>query len=125
MSRTKVYDCHPAPRGTSHAYEVSYQAELDQSRPGVRVIVPGHISREEAIAQMRVVMSRVASTHRSDVEAAADRAKLASDAPCPACGSQLQLKKGKFGLFVGCTGYPTCRYTETFNEEDARGAESR
>lgn len=30
---------------------------------------------------------------------------------CPSCGGVLMLRKGKFGMFYGCSGYPTCRYT--------------
>ena len=30
---------------------------------------------------------------------------------CPRCGSILVLRNGKFGQFMGCTGYPDCRYT--------------
>lgn len=30
--------------------------------------------------------------------------------PCPRCERELQLKKGRFGLFVGCSGYPDCDY---------------
>ena len=31
---------------------------------------------------------------------------------CPRCGQPLALRKGRFGAFYGCTGYPVCRYTE-------------
>jgi DNA topoisomerase-1 len=31
---------------------------------------------------------------------------------CPSCADgQLSLKLGKFGSFIGCTNYPTCKYT--------------
>ncbi len=30
---------------------------------------------------------------------------------CPDCGSELQERSGKYGPFLGCTNYPTCRYT--------------
>jgi len=30
--------------------------------------------------------------------------------PCPQCGQELQLKKGRYGLFVGCSAYPECDY---------------
>lgn len=30
---------------------------------------------------------------------------------CPRCGATLKLRKGKFGEFWGCTGFPQCRYT--------------
>jgi DNA topoisomerase-1 len=28
---------------------------------------------------------------------------------CDLCGKQMQLKRGRFGPFLGCTGYPECR----------------
>lgn len=31
---------------------------------------------------------------------------------CPRCGNPLKLRKGKFGEFWGCTGYPDCKYTQ-------------
>ncbi len=30
---------------------------------------------------------------------------------CPDCGGILMLRKGKFGMFYGCSGYPACRFT--------------
>lgn len=30
---------------------------------------------------------------------------------CPKCGAELMRRKGKFGEFWGCSGYPNCRYT--------------
>ncbi len=30
---------------------------------------------------------------------------------CPECGSDLVIKLGRFGKFIGCSNYPTCRYT--------------
>ncbi len=30
---------------------------------------------------------------------------------CPDCGSPLAERKGKFGKFLGCTGFPECKYT--------------
>lgn len=31
---------------------------------------------------------------------------------CPRCGQFLSKRKGKFGYFLGCGGYPACKYTE-------------
>lgn len=33
------------------------------------------------------------------------------EALCPLCGSELVLRKGRFGMFYGCSGFPGCRYT--------------
>ncbi|MBA2313656.1 MAG: type I DNA topoisomerase, partial [Actinobacteria bacterium] len=30
--------------------------------------------------------------------------------PCPRCSSELVAKSGRFGPFVGCSNYPTCKY---------------
>ena len=30
---------------------------------------------------------------------------------CPECGRDLVIKRGRFGEFIACTGYPECRYT--------------
>jgi DNA topoisomerase I len=31
---------------------------------------------------------------------------------CPECGEDLIIKFGRYGKFVGCSNYPTCRHTE-------------
>jgi hypothetical protein len=36
---------------------------------------------------------------------------LAANDICPKCGGNLTVKKGKYGDFKGCSGYPKCRYT--------------
>lgn len=39
-----------------------------------------------------------------------NNAKIAAGI-CPRCGGQLVERNGKYGRFVGCSGYPKCRYT--------------
>jgi DNA topoisomerase-1 len=34
------------------------------------------------------------------------------DKKCPKCGGELLLRKSVYGRFIGCSGYPKCRYTE-------------
>jgi len=36
---------------------------------------------------------------------------------CPECGSKLSIWLGKRGRFVGCTGYPNCKYTRNLNTD--------
>ncbi|MGY3716963.1 NERD domain-containing protein [Sutcliffiella cohnii] len=31
---------------------------------------------------------------------------------CPKCGSQLVMRKGKYGTFYGCSSFPKCKYTK-------------
>lgn len=37
---------------------------------------------------------------------------------CPDCNSELIIRKGKYGLFIGCNNYPQCK--KTFNYKDFR-----
>lgn len=36
---------------------------------------------------------------------------LKDEYTCPKCGKRLVERKGKNGKFIGCTGFPNCRYT--------------
>jgi DNA topoisomerase I len=33
---------------------------------------------------------------------------------CPNCGKPLVVKTGRFGKFIACSGYPACKYTQSF-----------
>jgi len=47
----------------------------------------------------------------------AEKVKLADEPTgdnCPKCGKPLIIKTGRFGKFVACSGYPECRYTQSF-----------
>jgi len=37
---------------------------------------------------------------------------------CPECGSELVIRKGRFGEFISCSAFPKCKYSETLNKED-------
>ncbi|MGD8311785.1 MAG: type I DNA topoisomerase [Gammaproteobacteria bacterium] len=44
------------------------------------------------------------------------------DEKCPECGKPLQKNLGRGGFFIGCSGYPDCKYTRNV-DEDRRSAE--
>jgi DNA topoisomerase-1 len=39
------------------------------------------------------------------------------DRACPNCGNPLTIREGRFGKFIGCSDFPTCRYTEPWLEK--------
>jgi len=41
---------------------------------------------------------------------------------CPLCGSELLRRKGRFGEFIACSGYPKCKYTKQ-SEESSKEVE--
>ncbi len=72
---------------------------------------------------------------REDVRAALERALSvylfgregsAEKRPCPSCAEgALMLRLGRYGPFVGCSGYPDCRHSRPLAADPADGAESR
>ena len=47
---------------------------------------------------------------------------------CPDCGSNMILRKGKFGSFYGCNAFPNCRGTRTnrdYSPKDYENDDSR
>jgi len=43
-------------------------------------------------------------------------------AVCPQCGQPLVERKSKYGPFVGCSGYPKCRYIQKDVKGDTAGS---
>lgn len=43
---------------------------------------------------------------------------------CPECGSKLSIWLGKRGRFIGCTGYPDCKYTRSLDNDGESAVES-
>lgn len=37
---------------------------------------------------------------------------------CPECGSPLVIRRGRYGEFVACSGYPTCKYIKKETKEE-------
>ena len=49
-----------------------------------------------------------------EVTATAERMPVPSEEigeDCPECGKPLVIRRGRFGEFIACTGFPECRYT--------------
>jgi DNA topoisomerase-1 len=46
------------------------------------------------------------------------------DRPCPTCGADLIMKFGRFGKFIACSNYPTCKYTEKTDTEKKEDEEN-
>jgi len=46
------------------------------------------------------------------------RQEAPTDQPCPKCGKELTIKWSKKGEFIGCSGYPECKFTSDFTRGD-------
>ena len=48
---------------------------------------------------------------------AANEPEIVPDRKCPKCDSNLVIKRGRYGKFIGCSNFPECRYTEPWLEK--------
>ncbi|MGD8983417.1 MAG: type I DNA topoisomerase [Desulfobacteraceae bacterium] len=55
-----------------------------------------------------------------DLEMAKKKMKgeVMTDLPCPECQKPLAIKSGRNGLFLGCSGFPECKYTNNFSRDE-------
>ncbi len=96
----------------NEGYTAALEVQLDE-------IEEGRLDWRQAIANFDEKFTR-------DLEAAGERMPnvkrdgVPLDETCPECGSQLLMRFGRYGAFVACSNYPTCKYTRDL--EPAAGA---
>ncbi|MDR1875547.1 MAG: type I DNA topoisomerase [Synergistaceae bacterium] len=85
----------------------AFTAEMEQELDGI----------EEARRAWLDVVKAFWKDFSQTVELAKDAEKVPLPEPepigedCPECGKALVRKRGRFGEFIACSGYPECRYT--------------
>lgn len=52
-----------------------------------------------------------------DMQREDERYELIGQGICPQCGYDLKIKQGKYGEFFGCSNYPHCRFTFSYDED--------
>ena len=43
---------------------------------------------------------------------------------CPECGSELVLRKGRYGEFIACSNFPKCKYSRNIAKDNKKSAET-
>jgi DNA topoisomerase-1 len=51
------------------------------------------------------------------------REGIPTQSKCPECGEPLLVRSGRYGLFIGCSGYPECGYTQKIAADKIPSAE--
>jgi DNA topoisomerase-1 len=57
----------------------------------------------------------------AETQSAAPAPELVEGRTCPKCGSPLVIKSGPYGKFIGCSGYPKCRFIEPLEKPKDSG----
>ena len=97
----------------NEGYTAALEEQLDE-------IEDGHLEWRQAVANFDEKFSR-------DLETAGEQMRnvkregVPLDEKCPECGSQLLMRFGRYGTFVGCSNYPTCKYTRDLAPAAANG----
>jgi len=99
-----------------------YGAMHDASAEGAVVVTTGRVSdnakawakgKPIEIIEMQELRSLI-DQHFKEDEVVPDSYSVDMNTivMCPKCGSSLRTVKTQYGTFLGCSGYPKCRYTE-------------
>ncbi len=78
---------------------------------------------EEGSASLTQTLEGFYNPFRSDLKMAKEnmmnikRSGIATGEGCPQCGKEVLLRSGRYGLFMGCSGYPECDYTRNIASE--------
>lgn len=84
-------------------FTAKLEDELDEISRGEKQWIP--VLQHFWVAFKNLVDETEEKVQRSDVT----QEKL--DEKCPECGKDLSIRLGRRGRFIGCTDYPTCKYT--------------
>lgn len=86
----------------SDIINIKYTAELEKE---LDLIARGEMDGIDFLSQFY-----------QDLEASINKvdptANSAGDKQCPNCGRKMGIRKGRYGMFWGCTGYPECKTIE-------------
>lgn len=68
----------------------------------------------KALSSQKIHTRKERKKHVSDIkQTLQEKETLVNAGLCPRCKSKLVERKGKNGPFIGCSGFPKCRYTKT------------
>jgi len=96
-------------RYVDYDFTARLEDELDEVSRGEKEWVP--LMKEFWYPFKELVKEKEESVSRSEVTTEA------IDEQCPKCGKQLNIRLGRRGRFIGCSGFPDCDYTRNLDED--------
>jgi len=96
-------------RYVDYDFTARLEDELDEVSRGEKDWVP--LMKEFWYPFKELVKDKEESVSRAEVTTEA------LDEDCPKCGKKLNIRLGRRGRFVGCSGFPDCDYTRNLDED--------
>jgi DNA topoisomerase-1 len=90
--------------------DVEFTAQMESELDKVE---EGDLPWAEAIGEFYSPFER--DLKRAEKEMPGLKGGVEVDEHCPECGKQLLKRWGSSGMFLGCAGYPDCRYTKNLS----------
>ncbi len=69
----------------------------------------------QKIKESNITSKKVRIEHNENIK---KNIKKFDEKMCPKCGGKLVERSSDYGLFIGCSNYPKCKYTEKINPND-------
>ena len=71
----------------------------------------------DEIAEDKMTKKKFLTEFYSDLKNEISKVQPDEDKICPECGHKLVLRKGRYGLFYGCSNYPSCKHIENIKKK--------
>ncbi|MCP4646601.1 MAG: DNA topoisomerase I, partial [bacterium] len=98
-----------------HLFDVGFTASLEEL---LDLVATGRKTYKEAVSQLYTPLAAsLEEAMRRLPEIKASMIRETSE-KCPICGKMLLEKMGKFGKFLACSGFPSCKYTRPLEESE-------
>lgn len=92
--------------GRCQFIEIPYTRDVEEQ---LDQIAAGELTYRALVTGVHAQLSKELSSIGASAPALASRDRAGSEVKCPECGKPMARRKGKYGFFWGCTGYPDCR----------------
>lgn len=95
--------------------DAKYTADMEDK---LDAISEGNSSRHDLLTSFYSDFSTCMDKAEKDMEKLPD---VKTGEKCPNCGADLVIRKGRYGQFVACSNYPTCKFIQKEKPEIVEG----
>jgi DNA topoisomerase-1 len=116
---------HPTPLGDTVAhvlarlfpdlFDVGFTSEMELELDRIE---EGELNWRKVLEEFYVPFQRQLTASAENSADVLKEMASADAGDCPVCGKPLAVRWNKYGRFLGCTGYPECKHTQSFAGEE-------
>ncbi len=100
-------------KGFPQILDYEFTAKMEES---LDEILEGEVKWVNVLADFYKIFKK--SLDQADKVMDKVKTEVMTEEKCPTCGKNLVQRQGRFGEFLACSGFPTCRYTRNLGPEE-------